>query len=120
MLILSKHRCKRKLRSTTFKWGRRILFAALVLIIFQLGQLIYSNTWKSETDYSSEAERVDRVGRKLLSEGVVWEQCHFEKDRTPHAFLPLYIFLIFLLFVGKNKIILQLLPVVIKPHFPIS
>lgn len=51
--------------------------------------------------YSS--ERVDHVGRrKLLSEGVVWEQCDFEKAHTPHAFLPLYIFLIFLLFVGKN------------------
>ena len=103
VLILSKNRCKKKLQSTTFKWGRRILLAALVLIIFQLGKIIYSNTWKSETDYDSEAERVHHVGRKLLSEGVVWEQCHFEKAHSPYAFLPLYIFLIFLLFVGKNK-----------------
>ena len=106
MLVLSKSRCKRTLQSTTFKWGRRILFAALVLLIFQLGKFIYSNTWKSETDYSSE-EALDgshHAGRKLLSEGIVWEQCHFEKDHTPHAFLPLYIFLIFLLFVGKNKL----------------
>ena len=94
-------RCRRKLRSTAFKWGRRILFVALMLIIFQLGQFIYSTVWKSEVNYSSEAE-VNRVGRNLLSEGAVWEQCHFEKDHTPHAFLPLYIFLIFLLFVGKK------------------
>ncbi len=99
-----KSRCKRKLRSTTFKWGRRILFVVLLLIIFQLGEFIYSNVWKSAS-----SEYVDRVGqRKLLSEGAVWEQCHFEKAHTPHAFLPLYIFLIFLLFVGKNKLILQL------------
>ena len=99
-----KSRCKRKLRSTTIKWGQRILFAVILLIIFQLGQFIYSNVWKSETSYSSERVNHVHVGRrKLLSEGVVWEQCHFEKAHTPHAFLPLYVFLIFLLFVGKKK-----------------
>ena len=107
MLILSKNRCKKRLQSTTFKWGRRILFAALVLVIFQLAKIIYSNTWKSETEYNSQAEHVHYGGRKLLSEGVVWEQCHFEKAHSPYAFLPLYIFLVFLLFVGKNKKINQ-------------
>ena len=74
--------------------------------MLQLGNFIYSNTWKSETDYSSvehvlKAENIHH-GRKLLSEGVVWEKCDFEKANTRHAFLPLYIFLIFLLFVGKT------------------
>ena len=87
------------------KWGRRLLFAGLLLIIFQLGNVVYSNVWRSETDYNSGIVEDDiRHGRKLLSEGVVWEQCDFEKGHTPHAFLPLYIFLIFLLFVGKNVV----------------
>lgn len=105
VLSLSKTRCKKKLRSGTVKWGRRILFVGSLFLILQLGNIIYSNTWKSETDYNSEDHELDEQvhhGRKLLSEGVVWEQCHFEKAHTPHAFLPLYIFLIFLLFVGKK------------------
>ena len=94
------------MQTTAVKWGRRLLFAGLLFLILQLGNIIYSNTWKSETDYSSEdhvveAEDIHR-GRKLLSEGAVWEQCDFEKAHTPHAFLPLYIFLIFLLFIGKT------------------
>ena len=105
VLSLSKTRCKKKLRTGTMKWGRRILFVGSLCLILHLGNIIYSNTWKSETDYSSEDHELDEQvhhGRKLLSEGVVWEQCHFEKAHTPHAFLPLYIFLIFLLFVGKK------------------
>ena len=105
VLSLSKTRCKKNLRMGTMKWGRRILFLGSIFLILQLGSFIYSNTWKSETNYSSEDHELGeqiRYGRKLLSEGVVWEQCHFEKAHTPHAFLPLYIFLIFLLFVGKK------------------
>ena len=103
VLSLTKSRCKKNLRTTSMKWGRRLLFAGLILAILQMGNFIYSNTWKSETDYNSDVLGEDiHHGRKLLSEGVVWEQCHFEQEHTPHAFLPLYIFLIFLLFVGKT------------------
>lgn len=105
VLALTKSRCKKKLHTTSWRWGRRLLFAAFIVIVFHLGAALYSNTWKSETYYNSEeqvtADEVHR-GRKLLSEGVVWEQCHFEKGHSPYAFLPLYAFLIFLLFVGEN------------------
>ena len=40
--------------------------------------------------------------RKLMSEGPVWERCDFEQRTSPYAFLPLYIFCIFLLFVGES------------------
>ena len=105
VLSLSKSRCKRKIQTSTFKWGRRILFAALLLLIFQFGKFVYYSTWKSEAepDYSLEDD-IPHHGRKLLSEGAVWEKCDFEKAHTPHAFLPAYIFFVFLLFVGKNNV----------------
>ena len=101
------------------KWGRRIITIALLLLVLQFSKLAFYKLWRSETDHTTAIKDVTDVrnGRKLLSvepdvgsgsnetegggHGAVWERCDFEKAHSQYAFLPLYVFLVFLLFIGK-------------------
>ena len=53
----------------------------------------------AETDF----ENAVHQSRTLKeTQGAVWERCDFELAHSPYAWLPLYIFIIFILFVGKS------------------
>lgn len=47
-------------------------------------------------------ENVHQSRTLKQSHGAVWERCDFELAHSPYAWLPLYIFCIFILFVGKS------------------
>ena len=127
LLSKSKARCKRKFSRASFSWGRRIFFVAAFLLALQLarslhlGDLFVSSSNPVESDYSTIVEpnafeQNTIPGRRLLSvdsnnsnntanttahHGPPWEQCDFEKAHVPYAWLPLYIFIIFIIFVGR-------------------
>ena len=50
----------------------------------------------------NEFENVHQSRTLKETQGAVWERCDFELAHSPYAWLPLYIFIIFILFVGKS------------------
>lgn len=126
LLSKSKARCKRKFSRISFSWGKRIFFVGAFLLALHLVRsshlgetLLNRNPVESEDGNLVEpfvaSEQNSIPGRRLLSvsgnttdgnstgshHGPVWEQCDFEKAHVPYAWLPLYIFIIFVIFSGN-------------------
>lgn len=123
LLSKSKARCTRKFSRASFSWGRRILFVGAFLLVLQLTRSLHSwdlfvtSSNPVESDYNTfvepdSFEQNTIPGRRLLSvnsndsnttahHGPAWERCEFEKAHVPYAWLPLYIFIIFIIFVGR-------------------
>ncbi len=125
-LLPSQSNPKRRFRKKAFNWHNRILCVAAFLLILQitgiihLGELFLNTADDTHSSYNTLTDPVSQShnGRRLLSTngsnntindtqgmtnergGPVWERCDFENANTPYAWLPLYAFIIFFIFVG--------------------
>ncbi len=117
-LLPSQSNPKRRFRKKAYIWHNRILCVAALLLILQitgiihLGELFVNTADDTHSSYNTLTDPVSQShnGRRLLSTngsnnttergGPVWERCDFENANTPYAWLPLYAFIIFFIFVG--------------------
>ena len=117
-----------KISGRVSKWGKRFFIAAVLLIAVHGAQRVYKNV-PSYVDtnhgrlqygiffkfnfiiYYFSGEESPHFTRTLKSSGAAWESCDFENAHSPYAWLPLYISIILILFIGKSWCLIEFISI---------